>query len=127
MKLPNNKKRPLIITMSLLLAVIVTLSSLSVLFYVITKQDKAIIIDKTKGAVQTDVENPSLPNNESEGKEELTFEHDKSYADEITETLKDLGDDDEAVAFASGVSVFTDESGDEINDSVIEFRPNFRH
>ena len=120
MKLPNNKKRPLIITMSLLLAVIVTLSSLSVLFYVITKQDKAIIIDKTKGAVQTDVENPSLPNNESEGKEELTFEHDKSYADEITETLKDLGDDDEAVAFASGVSVFTDESGDEINDSVIK-------
>ena len=80
MKIQKSKKKPLIILLSVLLAVVIVISSAAALLFVLSKQDKAKVIDKTE-----DVISPNDGNNESDTQkgdgQSPSPEKDQSYAD----------------------------------------------
>ena len=119
MKLKKTKK-PLIIFLAVVLAVVLIFSSVSVLFYVMSRQGKAVIIDKTAPSAQADSSTPSGDTNDPSNGADLPVEDNGTYVSEIIDKLESSGDDSDAIVLTSGVSLFTDECSEEINDSVLK-------
>lgn len=116
MKIQKSKKKPLIILLSVLLAVVIVISSAAALLFVLSKQDKAKVIDKTE-----DVISPNDGNNESDTQkghgQSPSPEKDQSYADAAR---KEAAKHEDVAVFSSSVELFTDESAEEVNDSVVK-------